>query len=228
MDEEIKLSVILPVYNKQNSIKPVFEILVSTIENQLSINNYEIIFVDDASNDSSQEVLRQLSHRSVIIATNIKNLGQMKTLENGLKMSKGRIIVMTSCDLQNPLREIAALYKAVNDGYDCAIAYRSERLEKGIYSSLASVFYYMLSVLFPKFPKGGFDFVAFTSNIREKLLQNDFDKMFLQLEFLRVATNIFWLPVKRDVDVLDRSSWTLKMRIVYAMKVFRYILKKQS
>jgi glycosyltransferase involved in cell wall biosynthesis len=224
MEGEIKLSVILAVYNKENSILPVFNLLVSTIENQIKVKEYELIFVDDFSIDNSVEILRQLSsHPKAVIEIHPKNLGQLKSLETGLRTAKGKIIVMSSCDLQNPLSKTTELYAAVEAGYDCAIAYRSERRENGINSFLSSIFLYMLSAVFPKFPKGGFDFVAFNAKIREDLLHNDFNQIFLQLELLRTAKSIFQLPVTREKDSIDGSSWNLKKRIKYAMKAIRYI-----
>jgi glycosyltransferase involved in cell wall biosynthesis len=225
MEEEVKLSVILAVYNKQNSIIPVFNLLVSTIEEQIGIKEYELIFVDDASKDNSQEILKQLSSNpKAVIVSHAKNLGQLKTLETGLKKAKGNVIVISSCDLQNPLDQSAALYRAVESGYDSAIAYRSSRAERGITSFVSAIFLRMVSSLFPKFPKGGFDFAAINSAVRKKLLEKDFDKIFLQLEILKIAERVYQIPVVRNADHLDHSGWTTTRRVSYAFKALRFII----
>jgi glycosyltransferase involved in cell wall biosynthesis len=227
METGTALSVILAVYNKQHSIQPVYDALVKAIEGDLKLDNYEILFVDDCSTDQSREMLNVLSRLAhVKVIYNRVNEGQLKCLEKGLALCTGNTIVMTSCDLQNPLEQTAILYRALHKGYDCALAYRTTRKETGINSFLAGLFWRFIALVVPKFPKGGFDFVAFTRNIKEQLLAKDFSAIFLQLELLRLAKSVYQVPVIREADLLDHSAWNFKKRFIYATRVFKYLIHK--
>lgn len=217
---------VLPVYNKQNSIQRVFEIFKNVIENELNIKNYELIFVNDASSDKSAEVLLKIAeHRTVKIINHPVNIGQLKALETGLSQASGDIIIMTACDLQNPIEKSADLYRAVANGFDCGLAYRKTRKERGLKSFFSIIFLWIVSILFSKFPKGGFDFVAINKVVKDALIKKDFDQIFLQLEILRIAKTVYQIPVTRFEDQLDFSSWKFLYRLKYALKIIRYLFK---
>ncbi len=229
MQEVLRLSVVLPVYNKQNAIMPVFELLTSTLKPMVPGTAYELIFVDDGSEDNSWAILERLkADKYVKVIRHTTNLGQLKALETGLKVASGQVTIMTSCDLQNPLEQAFNLYAAVESGYDCALAFRRSRNEGGFKSVLSKLFLRLLARLFPKFPKGGFDFVAFSDSVKKGLLKNDFDKVFLQLELLKIAKTVYQIPVVRNADTLDSSGWSFKRRVAYALKAFKYLNKKRG
>lgn len=227
MNQALSLSFILPVYNKRNSIPHVVSILIETIEKEIGLQDYELVFVDDGSTDDSLKLLKQYTkqHSTIRIIEHPSNMGQLKALETGLRNTSGLITLMTSCDLQNPLQKSAELYKAVQEGADCAIAYREKRKEKGFKSFLSVLFMWGLALIFPKFPKGGFDFVATGTKLKEELLKKDFDDIFLQLEILKLSKNTFWLPVTRLEDELDSSAWSIRYRIKYALKAIKYLFQ---
>ena len=98
---DVKLSVILPVYNKQNSIRLVAALLRRIIEEELKIQDYEIIYVDDCSNDMSLEILNELANSKNIVLRHQKNQGQLKAIQTGLKAATGQVFAIYSCDMQN-------------------------------------------------------------------------------------------------------------------------------
>lgn len=221
-----KVSIILPVFNKQNSIRAVFETLRTTIEDVLQLDSYELVFVDDASTDNSRDELRKLSsHPMVRVLCLPQNQGQLKAIEAGLRTAEADIVIITSCDLQNPLPVAAELYLAITKGYDCCIAYRKNRTDKGLKNTAAQLFLLLLSQLFKNFPRGGFDFVAINSNLKRQLLQKDFSKIFLQLEILKSSHNTLQIPITRTEDQLDSSSWTFRQRVHYAFKAIQYLFR---
>lgn len=226
MKEDLPLSVVLAVYNKQNSIPRVYELFKHTIEQEIGLQDYEIIFVDDASADASRKAIQAcMDDPRVRLVAHDTNLGQLKTLETGIKAAKGKVLILATCDLQNPIERSTDLYKAVVAGADCALAYRRQRNEKTFNSMVSRSFLLILSILFPKFPKGGFDYAAINSYVRERLLPHDFNNIFLQLEILNISRKVVQFPVTRETDNLDTSSWTWSARMKYALKAFKYIFK---
>lgn len=227
MQSQVTLSIVLAVYNKQNSLKPVLGTLINAIELSSNIADYEIVIIDDASTDDTCVQLKEIEQNpKVRVIYNRFNTGQLKALETGLKNATGIYTVLSSCDLQNPLEKMPLLYNALISGYDCAIAYRVLRDERGINNYLAKLFWLVISFVFPKIPKGGFDFAAISPGLKNKLLQKDFSNVFLQIEMIQLANKVFYLPVERKEDLLDNSTWSFQKRAIYAAKVIKYLYKR--
>ncbi len=223
----IKLSIILPVYNKQNSIAHVLSTIKKVIGNDLHTINYEIICVDDCSTDESLQILNTISDPFIKIIGHQKNQGQLKAIETGLKFSKSETIAIYSCDMQNSFHTIPLLYNAIQDGYDLAVGYRAVRSDSGFVVLLSRMFFKILSLFEKKMPEGGFDYGLFNESIKKKLLQKDFSNIFLQLEALRVSKQTFYLPTERIIDKFDKSSWTMLRRVFYAFKTLKYLYKNK-
>ena len=226
-DNSIQLSVILPVYNKQNSINLVISTIKQVIEEDLSNINYEIICVDDCSIDDSFQLLTRISDSHLTIKQHDKNQGQLKAIETGLKFSKGDIIAIYSCDMQNSFHTIPFLYKAVQNGYDLAVGYRAIRSDSGFVVMFSKIFFKIISMFENKMPEGGFDYGLFNSRLKEKLLHKDFSKIFLQLEVLRLSEQTYYLPTERIIDKFDKSSWTMLRRVFYAIKTLKYLINSK-
>jgi glycosyltransferase involved in cell wall biosynthesis len=125
------ISIVIPVYNEQDSIRP----LVSELREVLKGGNksYEIIFVDDGSRDRSFEILQEAaSHDSQIRVIRFrKNAGQTAAFDAGFRAAQGDIVVTMDADLQNDPRDIPRLVgKAV--GFDVVCGWRYKRKDPWI------------------------------------------------------------------------------------------------
>jgi glycosyltransferase involved in cell wall biosynthesis len=121
------VSVVVPIYNEVESLPR----LVSAIANVLQEHqlNYEIIFVDDGSQDGSTEVLRNLAKdrpdlKAVILR---RNYGQTPAMAAGFGQAQGEIIVTLDGDLQNDPVDIPRLLAKLAEGYDLVSGWRKER-----------------------------------------------------------------------------------------------------
>lgn len=122
-------SVVIPVHNEEGNI----EKLTKAIYNVLGVPvNYEVIYVDDASEDKSKELLQRLSkeYKNLRAISLKKRYGQSGALYVGLKHCKGEIIITLDGDLQNPPQEIHKLLDELNKGYDFVIGIRKNRQDK--------------------------------------------------------------------------------------------------
>lgn len=113
----MQFSVIIPVYNEERSLRILQEGLFRVMEGISS--QYEIIYVDDGSTDSSLEVLKDLArnYSTVKIISLKENKGQSTALYVGLKSSQGEWMVILDADGQNPPEEIIRLLEFQN-GFD--------------------------------------------------------------------------------------------------------------
>lgn len=131
------LSIVSPIYKAELFIeKLIFEIQKSVETIGVS---YEIILVDDRSNDNSWELMKQLSNKfsNVKSIRLSRNFGQHPAIMAGLSQVKGEWIVVMDCDLQDQPKEIIQLYNKALEGFEVVQARRSNR-EDGFLKKLSS------------------------------------------------------------------------------------------
>lgn len=121
------LSVIIPIYNEQQSIPQLIE-KVAHVLDDLPFN-YEIICIDDGSQDGSTEILRELAQHSKNLKAIIlrRNYGQTPAMAAGFKYAQGKIIVTLDGDLQNDPADIPRLVSKLAEGYDLVSGWRKHR-----------------------------------------------------------------------------------------------------
>ncbi|ACK68534.1 glycosyl transferase family 2 [Gloeothece citriformis PCC 7424] len=133
-----EVSVVIPIYNEVKSIPQLVEKIATPLrENQL---NYEIICVDDGSQDGSTEILRDIALKRNDLKTIIlrRNYGQTPAMAAGFKYAQGRIIVTLDGDLQNDPADIPKLIAKLNEGYDLVSGWRKNRQDNKLTRLLPS------------------------------------------------------------------------------------------
>ncbi len=124
------LSIVVPVYNEEENVKPLYEKIRTVCE---SIGEtYEVLFVDDGSRDKTFEVLSELRegepHLAVIRFQ--KNAGQTAAMAAGFEFAQGERIISMDGDLQNDPADIPHLLKKLDEDYDLVCGWRRERQDK--------------------------------------------------------------------------------------------------
>jgi len=138
MDKQnIEISVVAPVYNEQENIKPLYEQITRSLKGKY---NYEIIFVDDGSDDASFENLKKLyeTDKNVRVICFRRNFGQTAALSAGFEHSRGEIIVAIDADLQNDPADIPKMCDKLNEGYDIVSGWRKKRHDNALTRLLPS------------------------------------------------------------------------------------------
>jgi dolichol-phosphate mannosyltransferase len=118
---EDKISIIIPTYNEKDNIAP----LLSRIDKALPGYSYEVLIVDDNSQDGTIEAASELAKRypvRVLVRRNERGLAT--AVVHGLKAASGQIIGVMDADLQHPPEVLPDLVKAIQDGADMAVASR--------------------------------------------------------------------------------------------------------
>lgn len=118
------LSIVIPVFNEEHNI----DLLIESIEKQLSNYSYELIFVDDFSTDGTRKVIETHSNPHRVLIAFECNKGQSSALAAGIKYASGQYIATMDGDLQNDPSDIPKmLYLIQNEGWDMVIGYRKNR-----------------------------------------------------------------------------------------------------
>ncbi|MCM8763532.1 MAG: glycosyltransferase family 2 protein, partial [Candidatus Omnitrophica bacterium] len=134
------LSIIIPLYNEEKNIFPLYERLKAVLS--FLGKEYEIIFIDDGSEDKSFEVLRELKSKDscVKIIKFRRNYGQTSALDAGFRNARGETIISMDADLQNDPQDIPRLLEALKNS-DVVCGWRKKRRDpflKKIFSLIAN------------------------------------------------------------------------------------------
>lgn len=121
------ISIIIPVFNEQGNLIELFE-KISAVCGSLN-KPYEIIFIDDGSEDGSFSVLKKISNEDsqVKVISFRKNFGQTAALAAGIDYAQGEIIISLDADLENDPKDIPALLEKLNQDYDVVSGWRKKR-----------------------------------------------------------------------------------------------------
>ena len=132
------LSIVIPVHNEEHSILPLYDRLTAVLEGVHK--PYEIIFVDDASNDRSFELLANLVETDprLTVVRLRRNFGQTAALSAGFHEAKGEVVIAMDGDLQHAPEDIPALLEKIDEGYDIASGWRKERVDNPITRKIPS------------------------------------------------------------------------------------------
>lgn len=124
---EVKLSIVIPVYNEEANLKALMSRLLPVMER--TRETYEIVLIDDGSRDRSLAILKELAfHPDVRVLELTRNYGQHAAIMAGFSVVQGHIVITMDADLQNPPEEIPNLIAAMEAGdYDVVGTIRKGR-----------------------------------------------------------------------------------------------------
>jgi len=138
MKNELDISIVVPIYNEEDSIIPMYEV-VRKVGQSIDLK-YELIFVDDGSKDQSFDRLRALhqtdSHVKVVRFR--KNYGQTAAMNAGFRAARGNVVISMDGDLQNDPSDIPRLLAKLHEGYDVVCGWRKNRKDKLISRKIPS------------------------------------------------------------------------------------------
>jgi len=121
------VSVVVPVLNEAESLKELYQQIVEVCEKEAL--SFEVIFIDDGSNDSTFAVLEQLFQRDprIKVIQFRKNSGKSDALSAGFEIASGTYVVTMDGDLQDDPAEIPALIKKLEMGWDMVSGWKAKR-----------------------------------------------------------------------------------------------------
>jgi len=139
------LSVILPCYNEEQIIAQTYCQLTQILQ---SLNNidYELVFIDDGSEDSTFSILAGLQQEDphIRIVQLSRNFGQQMATTAGMEHARGEAVILMDADLQDPPELIPDMISEWKKGFDVVYGERTERPNEGLLKRLTSRAFYQI------------------------------------------------------------------------------------
>lgn len=123
----MKLSFIIPAYNEEESIRQLYEEIIQ----HRGEHQYEIIFIEDGSTDSTFDRMQELaeSDANVKVIKFRKNLGKAAALQSGFNYASGEVIFTMDADLQDDPKEIPRFLEKLKAGNDLVSGWKKKRYD---------------------------------------------------------------------------------------------------
>ena len=133
----MNFSVVVPVYNEVDNLPGMHAALTSALRGL----DYELVYVDDGSQDGSDRVLEEFaaqdSARTLVVEFR-RNFGQTAAIAAGIDHASGEIIVLIDADLQEDPADIPLVLAKIEEGYDVVSGWRRERKDAFLTRTLPS------------------------------------------------------------------------------------------
>lgn len=173
-----KLSVVVSVYNEELSL-PYFYRETKKVLDGISWE-YELVFVNDGSQDGSEKILRGLAENPrVKVIQFSRNFGHEAAMIAGIDYASGDGVICMDADLQHPPAYIPAIVDKFEEGFEVISMIRTKNADAGIVKRVTSrAFYAVLNLISPvKFENNASDFFAVSKNVCEVLKQDYREKI---------------------------------------------------
>ena len=128
--KQIDISVLIPIFNEQDSIKELYQEIKKNVPQEFS---YEIIYINDGSNDSSLDIIKSIlaTDKNVKLINLFVNSGKSEALNIAFEKAAGNIIFTIDGDLQDDPKEIPNLINKIKSGSDMVTGWK--KIEKILY-----------------------------------------------------------------------------------------------
>ena len=197
----MEISIVVPLYNEEKNIRLMHDRLVSSILKITS--NFEIIYVNDGSNDNSFLELLKLSNEDerVKYINFSRNFGHQIAVTAGLDYSKGAAVVIIDGDLQDPPEVIPEMYALYKEGFEVVYGQRLIRKGESFLKKITAKYFYRIlkKITNINIPVDTGDF-----RLIDRKIVNDLKNMPEQNKFLR--GQIAWLGYRQTSIFFERDE----------------------
>lgn len=214
------LSIVVSVYNEEDSLESFYEVVSSYIKN-LDMD-YELIFVNDGSVDKSEEIIREFAKKDDRVKALLfsRNFGHEAAMIAGIDYAGGDYIVCMDADLQHPPSILKDIIFKFNEGYDIINMIRTSNTDAGLIKNItSSIFYSGINLLSKnKLEKNASDFFAISKKVANVLRKDYREKVrFLRGYVQNIGFKKTSLPYVAQKRVAGHSKYSLHKLLKFSM-----------
>lgn len=144
-----KISIVIPCYNEEENVIPISNAVIAEFQKSLPQYDYEIVFIDNDSQDKTRELLRELcaGNHKIKAIFNAKNFGQFKSPYYGLLQATGDCAILLVADFQDPVEMIPRFVAEWENGYRIVSGIKTSSKENKVMYFLRSCYYKLIKRL---------------------------------------------------------------------------------
>ena len=144
-----KISVLIPCYNEEENVVPISEAVIKTLQKDLPEYDYELVFIDNDSQDHTRSLIRQLCDENPKIKAifNARNFGQFNSPYYGMLQITGDCVIEMVADFQDPVELIPQYVHEWEKGYKIVIGIKTSSKENRLMYWLRGCYYRMMKKL---------------------------------------------------------------------------------
>lgn len=203
------ISLVVPVYNEEDAIYVFYQNIISNED--LKKINFQIIFIDDGSFDSTGKILEKLKIKDsrVKVLSFTRNFGKEAALMAGLEYSMGEAIIPIDVDLQDPIYLIPEMIKEWESGAEIVLAKRLDRSsDTYLKRKSASIFYkFHNRISYPKIEENVGDFRLLSRVVVDRILLLPEKNLFMKGIYSWVGGDTVTLTYKRSERIAGSTKF---------------------
>ena len=141
-----KISVLIACYNEKDNVVPMSEAVVDVLTTKLSNYDYEILFMDNDSDDGTRELLRQIcaGNKKIKAILNARNFGALNSGYHGMLQTTGDCTITLCCDFQDPVELLPDMVKAWEDGARIVVMQKTQSEENRFMYFIRTCYYKLM------------------------------------------------------------------------------------
>lgn len=209
-----KISVVIPMYYEEEVVDICYKRVVNNLKKLSDKYNYEIIFINDGSKDSTLEILKKIASNddNVKIISFSRNFGHQAAVTAGIRNVTGDAIIIMDADLQDPPELFEGMIEKWEDGYEVVYGKRKTREGESIFKLLtARMFYNTLNKLSEiEIPKDTGDFRLVDRKVIDVIATLPEHNKFLRGLFSWVGFNQYAYEYNRVNRVAGKTKYPFK------------------
>jgi dolichol-phosphate mannosyltransferase len=213
------ISIVVPCYNEELVVGKLHARLRSTLLT-LADFDFEILFVDDGSIDSTGEVIQGLMETSseIKLITLSRNFGHSFAVTAGIDHSNGDAIILIDSDLQDPPEVIPEMVEKWTKGADVVYGVRTKRIGESVLKKVSAKYFYRLLRSFSdtEIPADTGDFRLISRRVADVLKEMPERDRFIRGMVSWTGFNQIGLPYERDPRFAGKTKYSLRKMIRFA------------
>lgn len=219
------ISIVIPCYNSEHTIREVVEMTMDVFKNELPSYRCEFILVNDNSSDNTTQEIRKLAddYPNVRGYVLMRNFGQHNGLMCGMNHARGDYVMGMDDDMQTHPSQIPAIVHKIEEGYDLVYGVYRQSKNSGFKNMTSSFNRYTSRVLLGR-PKNirSSNFWIITKKVRDEVIKYKNFNPYVDGIFYRVTHNIGNVEIEHHKREYGHSGYTLRKMMRLWIRYFNY------
>ena len=228
----MELSIAVPLFNEEQSVPLLHQRIVEAVE-PMGVE-FELLFVDDGSSDTTFAVAEQLALRDprLRVIKFRRNCGQTPAMAAGIDHARGRIIVTMDGDLQNDPRDIPMLVAKLEEDYDLVAGWRMKRQDKLVTRKIPSRIANWLIGKITGIPirDNGCSLKAYRASVMRHVPLYSEMHRFIPIYAAWAGARVTEIPVEHHARTMGKSKYGLSrtLKVVFDLMTIKFMASYQT